>query len=86
VDGPDLRLGFAAQPGGINDLRVQGDSAREILRWLRLNADFLTKQGSFAPNTPTRHATREYHRADGGSSRIDRSPSLGRTVELAGHY
>jgi hypothetical protein len=49
-DGSALRLGFAAQGGGRNEIRLVGDQAGEVLRWLRLNADFLARQGSFHPN------------------------------------
>jgi hypothetical protein len=43
-----LRLGFASsrtEPEG--DLRLTGDVAREVLRWLRLNAVFLSTGGGF---------------------------------------
>ncbi len=45
---PRLRLGFAsgfADSGG--ELRLVGEPAREVLRWLRLNATFLTRAGGF---------------------------------------
>jgi len=54
VPGPDgaaLRLGFATQSGGRNEIRLVGDQAGEVLRWLRLNADFLARHGSFHPNS-----------------------------------
>ena len=45
---PRLRLGFATrnaeQDGG---LRLTGDVAREVLRWLRLNSVFLSTGGGF---------------------------------------
>jgi hypothetical protein len=45
---PNLRLGFASQVAyGGGELRLAGDEAREVLRWLRLNADFLTTAGGF---------------------------------------
>src|SRR5271165_459849 len=45
---PRLRLGFAAQiPGEGNEISLQGEDAIELLRWLRLNAAFLTKAGGF---------------------------------------
>ncbi len=53
---PHLRLGFAA--GGAvaaGDLRLTGDVAREVLRWLRLNAVFLSTGGGFgATGIPAR--------------------------------
>jgi hypothetical protein len=45
---PRLRLGFAtrnAEQDG--ELRLTGDVAREVLRWLRLNSEFLTSAGGF---------------------------------------
>jgi hypothetical protein len=45
---PNLRLGFAAatsNPQG--ELLLTGDVAREVLRWLRLNATFLSAGGGF---------------------------------------
>jgi hypothetical protein len=45
---PHLRLGFAtrgAEPDG--ELQLTGDAAREVLRWLRLNAVFLSTGGAF---------------------------------------
>jgi hypothetical protein len=45
---PKLRLGFAAatsNPQG--ELLLTGDVAREVLRWLRLNATFLSSGGGF---------------------------------------
>jgi hypothetical protein len=45
---PQLRLGFSSHaPDGGSELRLAGDEAREVLRWLRLNAVFLTKAGGF---------------------------------------
>jgi hypothetical protein len=47
---PRLRLGFATAGGaadGDGELRLTGDDAREVLRWLRLNATFLTVGGGF---------------------------------------
>lgn len=86
-DGPELRLGFASQAGGRErDLLVRGEPAGEILRWLRLNADFLTKQGTFGPNSPTRHAHREYRRAATPVEILDLPPALGRTPDLVGRY
>jgi len=48
VEGPQLRLGFA--PGareGPGELRLHGEEGREVLRWLRLNAEFLSRTGGF---------------------------------------
>jgi hypothetical protein len=45
---PRLRLGFAtrnAEQDG--ELRLTGDVAREVLRWLRLNSVFLSTGGGF---------------------------------------
>ena len=45
---PRLRLGFATRgtdPEG--ELQLTGDAAREVLRWLRLNAVFLSAGGGF---------------------------------------
>ncbi len=45
---PRLRLGFAAHsPGEGRELLLHGEEATELLRWLRRNADFLTKEGGF---------------------------------------
>ncbi len=45
---PQLRLGFAAaSPDSGGELRLAGEEARELLRWLRLNATYLTKGGGF---------------------------------------
>ncbi len=45
---PALRLGFAAGPvGSGSEIRLFGEEAREVLRWLRLNAVFLTRAGEF---------------------------------------
>jgi hypothetical protein len=45
---PRLRIGFATR-GTDNDgeLQLTGDEAREVLRWLRLNAVFLSTGGAF---------------------------------------
>jgi hypothetical protein len=43
-----LRLGFAANfPGARAQLLLVGEEAKEVLRWLRLNATFLTRGGGF---------------------------------------
>jgi hypothetical protein len=45
---PHLRLGFGT--GGADtegDLRLTGEAAREVLRWLRLNSVFLGAGGGF---------------------------------------
>jgi hypothetical protein len=45
---PRLRLGFASGTADSNsELWLTGDEAREVLRWLRLNATFLTAGGGF---------------------------------------
>jgi hypothetical protein len=45
---PRLRLGFAARGADTaGDLRLTGEAAREVLRWLRLNAVFLGTGGGF---------------------------------------
>lgn len=47
-EGRQLRLGFAQPaPDAHGELRLDGEEAREVLRWLRLNAIFLTKSGGF---------------------------------------
>jgi hypothetical protein len=47
-NGTSLRLGFASQvPYSGGELRLVGEEAREVLRWLRLHADFLTRSGGF---------------------------------------
>ena len=48
AEGRQLRLGFAQPaPDAHGELRLDGEEAREVLRWLRLNAVFLTKSGGF---------------------------------------
>jgi hypothetical protein len=43
-----LRLGFATRENDPErDLRLTGDVARDVLRWLRLNSVFLTTAGGF---------------------------------------
>ncbi|WP_165071788.1 hypothetical protein [Paludisphaera rhizosphaerae] len=86
ADGPQLRLGFSAQAGGRSDLVVAGEAASEILRWLRLNSDFLSKQGTFAPNGSNRHAHREFQRAVPTGSLHELPPALGRSPELVGRH
>jgi len=45
---PRLRLGFAAHSAGEGrELLLYGEEATELLRWLRRNADFLTREGGF---------------------------------------
>ncbi len=77
-DGLELRLGFVAQAGGRNDLLLVGEEAGEVLRWLRLNADFLSKQGPFYPNSPIRPLHREYRKVERHASRHE--------PELVGRY
>jgi hypothetical protein len=57
---PRLRLGFstrAAEPEG--ELALTGDVAREVLRWLRLNATFLSTSGGFGSTGLSAQAARE---------------------------
>jgi hypothetical protein len=45
---PRLRLGFStAVADQEGELELTGDVAREVLRWLRLNATFLSTAGGF---------------------------------------
>ncbi len=45
---PALRLGFTAGAvGSASEIRLVGEEAREVLRWLRQNAVFLTRAGEF---------------------------------------
>jgi hypothetical protein len=45
---PRLRLGFATRGADKHgELHLTGDVARELLRWLRLNANFLSTGGAF---------------------------------------
>ena len=85
-DGLELRLGFASQAGGFNDLRLRGEEAVVVLRWLRLNSDFLSMQGAFAPNTPSRQPSREFRRVGARESIHGLSPNFGRSSELVGRY
>jgi hypothetical protein len=92
VDGPGpdgvvLRLGFATQTGGRSDLRLVGDQAGEVLRWLRLNADFLSRQSSFHPNGLDRPSTREPRRPERLLPTHERATAaLDREPELVGRY
>ncbi|MDR3622222.1 MAG: hypothetical protein P4L85_22925 [Paludisphaera borealis] len=92
VDGPGpegvvLRLGFATQTGGRSDLRLVGDQAGEVLRWLRLNADFLSKQSSFHPNSPVQQTSRDHRRTERHLPIHERaSTALEREPELVGRY
>lgn len=48
VEGSQLRLGFAwGAADAPVELQLQRDEAAEVLRWLRLNAEFLSRNGSF---------------------------------------
>lgn len=85
-DGPRLRLGFSAQAGSRSDVIVVGEAASEILRWLRLNSEFLSKSGGFAPNTPSRHAHREYQRVTPTPSPHELPSVPDRSPELVGRY
>jgi hypothetical protein len=62
--GPRLRLGFAAQPGDQGQLRLEGEEAREVLRWLRQNANFLTRAGGLGPIGPSRETSGNRSRAN----------------------
>jgi hypothetical protein len=86
VEGPRLRLGFSAPAGGRSDVVVVGEAASEILRWLRLNSEFLSRNGGFAPNSPTRHVHREYQRVAPSIPVQERPMGLGRSPELVGRY
>jgi hypothetical protein len=45
---PRLRVGFAAHASTHSpELLLSGDESKELLRWLRLNATFLTRGGGF---------------------------------------
>jgi hypothetical protein len=48
-DGPRLRLGFATGSGAFAkpEVRLSGSEAGVALRWLRLHATSLTKDGAF---------------------------------------
>jgi hypothetical protein len=74
-DGGAIRLGFATQAGGRNEIRLVGDQAGEILRWLRLNADFLARDGSFYPNSAEGRARPGSHEP----GRLDRFPARERS-------
>ncbi len=68
---PRLRLGFG--PGGSaahgdGELLLYGDEAREVLRWLRLNATFLTSGGGFGSTGMS------LERSDEGDSRTSDRP------------
>jgi hypothetical protein len=79
---PRVRLGFAAgsaSSGG--EIRLAGEAAREILRWLRLNATFLTKppSSSAGGDTPAQQDSRPALRkpfALSGQSREPQAASL----------
>jgi hypothetical protein len=46
----ELRLGFASPAAGLGrELRLTGEEARHLVRWLRLNAAFLTRMGGLGP-------------------------------------
>ena len=56
---PRIRLGFGARandPQG--ELQLSGDAAREVVRWLRLNAVFLSTMGGFGTiGAPAKHSS-----------------------------
>jgi hypothetical protein len=59
---PALRLGFAPSPlDAGSELRLFGEEAREVLRWLRLNAVFLTRAGEFG-STEAERPSHEFPR------------------------
>ncbi|WP_165249745.1 hypothetical protein [Paludisphaera soli] len=86
LDGLELRLGFASPGGSPHDLRLRGEAAGEVLRWLRLNADFLGRPGTFGPNAPLRPARRDSRRDASAVPAYDRPPAIGRSPELIGRY
>ncbi len=74
---PQLRLGFATRGAGPQgELCLTGDDARELLRWLRLNAVFLSSGGGFGSNAgPVQpvHATDSQTSVSHGHDRIGAS-------------
>jgi hypothetical protein len=70
---PCLRLGFAMRENDPErDLRLTGDVAREVLRWLRLHSVFLTNAGGFgSAGIPAQRSHEEdsptTHRPSGGT-------------------
>jgi hypothetical protein len=83
---PRLRLGFstsAADKEG--ELELTGDVAREVLRWLRLNATFLSTGGGFgSTGLPAQQAHENEERNTGWRQRgsIGKAWGLRSTPEL----
>jgi hypothetical protein len=79
-DTPDaqLRVGFASRVSAdATELTLNGDDAKELLRWLRLNATFLTSAGGFGSIGTIKSPSAENHVQPGRRS-IDRNwESLG---------
>jgi hypothetical protein len=58
VEGAQLRVGLASGPAdGSGELRFHREEASEVLRWLRLNSEFLSKSGSFGSSGGSVHAS-----------------------------
>jgi hypothetical protein len=58
VDGPQLRVGLASGPAdGSGELRFDREEAKEVLRWLRLNSEFLSNHGNFGSSGGSFHAS-----------------------------
>jgi len=58
--GPRLRLGFSTRVADQEgELELTGDEAREVLRWLRLNATFLSTGGGFGSTGLSAQPARE---------------------------
>jgi hypothetical protein len=57
---PRLRLGFSTRVADQEgELELTGDVAREVLRWLRLNATFLSNGGGFGSTGLSAQPARE---------------------------
>jgi hypothetical protein len=57
---PRLRLGFSTRVADQEgELELTGDVAREVLRWLRLNATFLSTGGGFGSTGLSAQPARE---------------------------
>jgi hypothetical protein len=58
VEGPQLRVGLASGPtDGSGELRFDREEASEVLRWLRLNSEFLSRNGGFGSRDGSLHAS-----------------------------
>jgi hypothetical protein len=84
--GPRLRLGFASQSGDQGQLRLEGEAAREVLRWLRQNANFLSKPGGLGPIGPSRETSPEQLESESRLPFRAVSCALGTNSELVGHF